>query len=143
MSDSLLLDSHVWVWVVGDERRISSKALKQIRAAAKHHGLAVSGISFWELALKAAKGVLDLRPDAREWLTRAAARPGIGVIDVDRDILVRSAELQWSHRDPADRILVATALYYDLRIATADDPVIDYGSANRRLRVLDVRAGRG
>lgn len=140
MSESFLLDSHVWLWLVSGEARIGSSALQLIRAAGRRQGLAVSEISFWELALKAEKGQLEMRPDPDEWLRRAAAQPGLGVIQVDREILVRSTQLAWTRRDPADRILVASALFYDLVLATADAPILHYAEKDRRLRVLDVRA---
>jgi PIN domain nuclease of toxin-antitoxin system len=77
--------------------------------------------------------------DPKEWLRRASKAPGIGVIQVDRETLVESALLDFQGRDPADRILIATALRYDLRIVTADEAILDYAQKNRRLAVLDAR----
>jgi PIN domain nuclease of toxin-antitoxin system len=54
--------------------------------------------------------------------------------------LIESALLDMIGRDPADRILVATALRHDLRLATADTEILEYARASGRLRVLDVRA---
>ncbi len=138
MSDpTLLLDSHVWVWTVAGKSGLGRKAIAAIRSCASKQTIAVSEVSFWELAVKAAKGKLDLMPDPREWLNRAAQVHGIGVVELNRQILVRGAMLEWAHGDPADRMLVATALFYDLQLATADRVVLDYARTIRSLRVLD------
>ena len=138
VSESLLLDTHVWYWLSTEERKVSAAALRAITSAARRHAVAVSEVSFWELATKAAKGKLELRPDPAEWLRRASSKSGLGVIDLDREILVRSAQLDWEHRDPADRMLVATAMFYDLRLATADPVILEHARTNRRLQVLNV-----
>ena len=141
MSEALLLDTHVWLWLIADGRaQMSGRAWLNIEQHAERNALAVSEISFWELATKAAKGNLQLLPNLREWLKTAARKPGFGIVEVDRDILVQSAELDFPRRDPADRILVATALRYDLRLATADTPILRYAEQNSRLMVLDCRA---
>jgi PIN domain nuclease of toxin-antitoxin system len=134
---TLLLDSHVWVWTVAGQSGLGPKAIAAIRSSARNQSLAVSEVSFWELAVKASKGKLELMPDSREWLNRAAQVHGIGVVELNRQILVSGALLDWAHGDPADRMLVATALFYDLQLATADRVVLDYARTVRSLRVLD------
>lgn len=134
---TLLLDSHVWVWTVAGESGLGPKATAFIRDIASKQAIAVSEVSFWELAVKAAKGKLDLMPDPGEWLNRAAQVHGIGVVELNRQIMVRAAMLDWPHGDPADRMLVATAMFYDLQLATADRVVLDYARTVRSLRVLD------
>lgn len=141
MRSAILLDTHAWLWLTFDEReRASAHAWKEIEAAAVKQGVAVSDISFWEVALKSQKRILDVG-NVREWLKRARHAPGLGVIEVDRSLLVDSALLDYQGRDPADRILIATALRYDLRLATADAPIIEYAERQRALKVLDMRAG--
>lgn len=140
--DALLADTHVWMWHVFAERhRASPQAWTAVESAAKALAVAISEISFWEIAVAAHKKRIRIRPDAREWLRMARAQSGFGVIQVERDILVDSALLPWAHRDPADRILVATAMRYDMRVATADVAILDYAQRNRALKVLDMRAG--
>ena len=134
-----LLDTHVWIWLVADERaRANAAAWKEIDAASLTHSLGVSEISFWEIAVKATSGRLELSKDVVVWLREAATTPGLGVIQVDRETLVSSALLEL-HRDPADRILVATAIRYGIRLATADDALISYAQRNKQLHVLDMR----
>ena len=133
----MLLDSHVWVWTVSGDSSLGRKTKALIRSHAQRNAIAVSGISFWELAVKAAKGKLALLPDAGEWLRKAARVPGLGVIDVDRELMLRAAMQDWPHGDPADRVLVATALYHNLQLVTADGAILDHARSNRALRVID------
>ena len=136
---ALLLDTHVWLWLVADSREhMSSSTWDVLAEAATRNAMAVSEVSFWEVAVKSAKGKLDVLPNTREWFQRAGVTPGIGIIQIDRDVLVRSTELNIKTRDPADRMLVATALRYDLRLATADQVLIDYAE-NNRVPFLDCR----
>src|SRR5688500_15047086 len=115
MKRGTLLDTHVWIWLVADECvRANTEAWKELDASSLTHSLGVSEISFWEIDVKATTGRLELSKDVVVWLREAASTPGVGVIQVDRETLVKSALLEL-HRDPADRILVATAIRYGLR----------------------------
>ena len=141
MTGALLLDTHVWLWMLFDElQRIPPRAVDVLREHTERNGLAVSEVSFWELAVKARKGHLHLPPTTREWLKRASRMPGIGIVQIDRNVMVDSAELDAPFRDPADRMLIATSLRYDLTLATADRHIIDYASENKAFSVLDCRA---
>lgn len=135
---ALLLDTHVWLWMVTEDRgRMPASAWAEIERLGERNSLAVSDVSFWELALKAGKKQLGLAPSTRAWLKKAGKTPGLGVIQLDREVLIRSTELDIPTRDPADRMLVATALRYDLRLATADRNLLDYAQRERGLAVLD------
>lgn len=138
-SDALLLDTHVWLWSVGGERDLMSAAAWQaIEQAATTHSVAVSEISFWEIAVKATKRKLQIA-DVREWLSRAESRGAVGVVQVDRHTLVHSALLEYEHRDPADRILIATAMEYQLRLVTADEAILRCARQSHDFSVLDAR----
>ncbi len=139
--EALLLDTHMFLWLVtGMPGTASRRSWQLIKAAAQRNALAVSEITFWEIAVKSRKKRLHLEPDTNTWLADAARLPGIGVITLDRSVLIESALLEIPSRDPADRMLVATALRYDLRLATADADVIEGARFVHRMRVLDVRA---
>jgi PIN domain nuclease of toxin-antitoxin system len=134
---SLLLDSHVWVWTVNSDAALGRKAKVVIRAAARRNAVAVSGISFWELAVKAAKGRLEFLPDVRAWLSAASRVHGLGVIDIDRDLMLRATAIDWRHGDPADRMLVATAIFHELELVTADRVILEYARKSRAVAVVD------
>lgn len=140
MKVGTLLDTHAWLWMVGNERqRANPTAWEEIDRATLTNSLGVSEISFWEIAVKAASGRLELTKDPVVWLREAAATPGIGIMEVTRETLVKSALLEMEHRDPADRILVATAIRYGMRLATADARILRYAKKNPLLRTLDMR----
>ncbi|MGQ0561830.1 MAG: type II toxin-antitoxin system VapC family toxin [Gemmatimonadota bacterium] len=140
MSAALLLDTHAWIWLVFAEReRLRAEAWQEIEAAAARQSVAISEISFWEIATKVKTGRLELYAQARDWLRKASKAPGVGVVQVDRETLVDSALLEFDHRDPADRVLVATAIRYGLRLVTVDVPIIEYAQENVKLEVLDAR----
>lgn len=135
---TLLLDSHVWLWLVeGTRGTVTDQNWSVIRRAVQQGNAAISDASFWEFSVKGHK--LNLKPDTRTFLSEARKKSRIGVIELDRNILIESGILQDAHRDPADRMLIVTALRYDLRLATADDDIVNYAKRNPRLKVLDVR----
>lgn len=138
---SLLLDTHIWLWLVeGAVTRLSRAAWALLdRCAAESH-LFVSDISYWELAVKASKGKLPLLSDAAGWLQRAEQAPGIRFVPITRQVLLRSTQLSGAvHNDPADRMLMATAQLLGIPLVSADRQIIAYAKAHAGLQVVDVR----
>jgi PIN domain nuclease of toxin-antitoxin system len=137
----LLLDTHVWIWMVnGTADRIGRAARAALEDASTRHGLRVSVLSTWEVAMLEARGRLTLALDCRDWVARALGAPGVVLEALTPDIAVESARLPASHdlRDPVDRMLVATARQQALTLVTADARVLAY-AAGGRLRVRDAR----
>lgn len=123
----ILLDTHAWVWWLSDPRRLSSTARKAADEAARGDGAHVSCISTWEVAMLAARGRLDLTMDVADWLARAEALPYFRFHPVDNPVALRAVLLpEPFHRDPADRIIVATALSLGAAVVTADDRLRRY-----------------
>lgn len=139
MNDAVLLDTHTWIWLVNGSARLGAQATRELTAAAANQRMGVSEISFWEIGTKASKGRLTLVGGPRAWLRDASRLPGLGIVQVDREVLVESALLEWTHRDPADRLLVATARRYGMWIASADDVLLEYCKGAGKVSVLDVR----
>ncbi|HEY2850482.1 MAG TPA: type II toxin-antitoxin system VapC family toxin [Gemmatimonadaceae bacterium] len=140
-ADGLLLDTHAWLWTLnGDAGGMASQAIVLIESAAARSQLCVSDISFWEVALKAAKGKLSLGVESTIWLARAAATPGITGLPITREVLVQSTLLPGAlHGDPADRILLAQAQISGLSLLTCDQLVIEYAARERSAPVCDAR----
>ena len=140
-SGPLLLDTHVWVWVLeGDLTRLSPATRPLIERCAASGGLVVCDISFWEVAIKVSKGKLDLAVDVTIWLARAQRAPGIGFLPLDRDILVLSTQLPSTmHGDPADRMLIAACQLHGLPLLTIDQRIIAFAKSQRGLSVCDGR----
>lgn len=124
----IALDTHALVWWVADPTRLGAKARKAIEAAVKSGDeLAVSSISAWEIAMLVAAGRLELTMDVEAWIARVESFPGLTFIPVDNRVALRAVQLDgFPHRDPADRIIVATALGLGAALVTADERIHAY-----------------
>lgn len=114
----ILLDTCALLWLVLQPQRLSARALKGI--ATSRGKLAVSAISAFEVALKMRKRKLTLPLPADEWWKAALAHHGIESIPVSAEIALASVALHDHHQDPADRIIIATALHHSAAIVTSD-----------------------
>jgi PIN domain nuclease of toxin-antitoxin system len=127
--ESLLLDTHVLVWLLEDSSRIADPLHAQIQQAADMDQLFVSAITPWEIAMLVTKGRLRLSQDVADWLHAALSLPGIHLQPLSPTIAVASTRLPWeAHPDPADRILIATARHLDATLITADGQILAYGA---------------
>jgi PIN domain nuclease of toxin-antitoxin system len=123
----IVLDTHAWVWFVDDPRQLSEPARKATEAARATGSIVISSISSWEVAMLAASGRLKLTIDVRDWIAKCEALPFFNFVPVDNTIFVRSVLLTGPlHADPADRIIIATALTRGLPIVTKDRKIQDY-----------------
>jgi PIN domain nuclease of toxin-antitoxin system len=121
----ILLDTHIWIWWVNGSPRLSSRQQELIEQH-QAEGLGISIISCWEIAKLAEKDKLVLSCTVEEWLNAAIAYPGIQLLDLTVPIIVRSSQLEGFHRDPADQLIVATAIVLGCSLLTADQKVLDY-----------------
>ena len=122
----IVLDTHIWVWWVhGDERltRSQSETIEANEAGT----IGVSAISYWEVAKLVEYGRLALPCDLREWFDQALSYPGVQLIDLTPEIAIASTQLSGEfHRDPADQIIVATAMLNECPLVTADRKILEY-----------------
>jgi PIN domain nuclease of toxin-antitoxin system len=118
----IVLDTHALIWWVSDPKRIPPKATRLINAAiGGGEPIAVSSISLWEVARLVANGRLTLTMDTDAWIERVEALSFLTFVSVDNEIAVRSVQLEnFPHRDPADRMIVSTALGLGATLITAD-----------------------
>jgi len=123
----IVLDTHAWVWFVDDPRQLSVPARKATETALAGGSIVISSISSWEVAMLAASGRLKLTIDVRDWIAKCEALPFFNFVPVDNTIFVRSVFLPGRlHADPADRIIIATALTRDIPIVTKDRKIRSY-----------------
>ena len=124
----IALDTHALVWWVSDPARLGARARKAIEAAINEGDqLAVSSISTWEIAMLVAARRLELTMDVDTWVARVESYPGLTFVPVDNRIALRAVQLdRFPHRDPADRIIVATALGFGATLVTADERIRAY-----------------
>lgn len=122
----ILLDTHIWVWWIAGDPSLPVRYRDYLREQ-ESGGLAVSVISCWEVALKAAQGKLELTGEAPEWIQAALDYPGIRLAELTVDVVVEANRLPSGlHRDPADRMLVATARLLGIPLLTADAAILRY-----------------
>lgn len=131
----ILLDTNVLLWSRFGHERLGARARRTIERAWLAGDAAVSAISFWEVALLHDKGRLTLLRDIRSWRDQLL-RGGLAEIPVDGGIGIRAASLEDFHRDPADRLIVATALDGH-RLVTADRRILDWPGPLSCLRAGD------
>ncbi|MSO68720.1 MAG: type II toxin-antitoxin system VapC family toxin [Alphaproteobacteria bacterium] len=124
----LILDTHIWLWLAFDDRRLKAETRRVIDKAAGQGVLHVSAISVWEIALLAARRRIELDLPVRDWVEQSLARSGLGLADLTPDIMIEAYELPAPfHDDPADRMLVATARLRGARLLTHDRLLLAYG----------------
>ena len=123
----IVLDTHAWIWFSSMPQVLSRKAKKAIDTAVKEKNIWVSSISVWEVALLVKKKRLRLSMDVNDWIANSENLPFIQFIPVSNSIAVKSVNLpQPLHSDPADRIIIATALSTGAPIVTKDKKISDY-----------------
>ena len=111
---SFLIDTHVFLWFEAGSTRLSEQARSIIRRA--DVAVYVSAASFWEIAIKRRLGKLAYDGSARA----AAAAAGFQELPIDAADAETAGALDWDHRDPFDRMLVAHCLNRSLTLVTAD-----------------------
>lgn len=123
----IVLDTHVWVWWVHGDARLS-QAQRELLDARIGEGIGVSIISCWEVSKLVEYGRLKLPQDVSQWLDVALAYPGVRLLPLTPAIVVvDSTRLpQPFHKDPADQMIVATARIHRCPVATADDKILEY-----------------
>jgi PIN domain nuclease of toxin-antitoxin system len=124
----VLLDTHVWVWLLNGSERLGPKARKAIQRSLVEEAVLVSAISPWEVAMLVGKGRLVLDRDVGEWVQAALSLPGFRLEPVSSEVAVASTRLPGKiHSDPADRMIAATTRHLGSTLITADQLLLDYG----------------
>ncbi len=139
INELILLDTHACIWLtIGDERLKSSKAIIPIERADKLSNLRVSAISVWEVGMLEAKGRISFSMDCLDWVKQALAAPGLSLVPLTPEIAVASSRLPGIfHGDPADRIIVATAMKLGASLVTRDSKILEYSQSNP-LHVIEI-----
>lgn len=117
---SLLIDSHVVLWWLFDDIKLSGKARQLIDKA---NNVYVSAATTWELMAKSSLGKLSIPDDFLE----AVEHQGFTHLPITHTHALELKRLPWLHKDPFDRILLAQAICEDLPLVTADTRLASYG----------------
>ena len=119
----LLLDTCALLWLVSGDKKISKTALLQIDNTSIVY---VSAISAWEISLKYERKKLVLPLEAEEWFYNTIKKHSLVLVPLDISILCSANKLPLHHKDPADRIIIATAIKEKATIVTGDDKFLKY-----------------
>jgi PIN domain nuclease of toxin-antitoxin system len=120
----IILDTHVWVnWILLGESGLTRPILA---AMDSQSSMAVSAISCFEVSLLVKQGKLELPLPVGEWFPEALSGSGVECLPVTCEIARRSVALQNVHKDPADRIIIATAITHDALLASLDSAFPSY-----------------
>lgn len=119
----LLLDTHIWLWSLLEPGRLTKKVAREL--AKEDAELWLSSISIWELLALVEKGRVRLQSPPDAWVEDALRRVPLREAPVTHEVALETRNVQLSHRDPADRFLIATARVFDLALVTADERLID------------------
>lgn len=122
----IVLDTHVWVWWVLDNDRLTARQQEIIRENEAGE-IGVSAISIWEVAKLVELKKLELPRSLEEWFAEALNYPGVRTIELSPEIAIESTRLPGTfHRDPADQIIVATARKFNCPLVTSDEKILNY-----------------
>lgn len=122
---TVVLDTAALIWWTTDPARLSANAGRTIDAATE---ILVSTISIWEVAIKARRGALILPVSARALARDLDEVERVSVRSVDADTWITNVELDWEHKDPADRTIVALAQLAGASLVTSDRRILEFYS---------------
>lgn len=117
---SLLLDTHIFLWLIDDDRRLTAQA-RQLILDAKQ--VFVSTASIWEIAIKSCVGKIRIDPVEADQEIRIC---GFRELNVTNRHAIKVASLPRLHNDPFDRLLIAQAMTEPLHLLTADTRLAAY-----------------
>lgn len=118
-----LLDTHIWIWSVLEPWKLTSQVAAVI--AQPQNPRYLSPVSIWELSLLSERKRLVLKIDFGQWCTRSIAQLELQEAPFSWQVAAELPFTRFPHRDPGDRLLVATAKVFDLTLVTADERLIN------------------
>jgi PIN domain nuclease of toxin-antitoxin system len=135
-----LLDTHAWVWVVNQDPEIkNSSIVRQIVNYSSQGKVGISVISVWEVSLLARKSRITFVDGVRRWVNSALAGDSTVLLPLSDEIALRSNELPGDfHGDPADRILVATAVETNSVLITRDKRILKYAKEQNFFQAQEI-----
>jgi PIN domain nuclease of toxin-antitoxin system len=121
----IVLDTHAWIWWVSEPARLGRRGRAAIEAADR---IGVPAVCCFEVAAAASRGRIGLDRAPLDWLEQALALPGTLLLPLTPAVSVKATQLGSFHGDPADRLIVATAIIESARLVTRDRKIRSYPS---------------
>lgn len=124
----LVLDTHVLIWWVNGDSKLSENAKSQItQSVQQEKPILISSITAWEISMLVEKGRLTLTMDVDAWLQTVGEINSVYFVPIDNKVALESTRLPGDfHKDPADRMIVALARAHSYTLVTADEKILDY-----------------
>jgi PIN domain nuclease of toxin-antitoxin system len=119
----LLLDTHIWIWSCVEPQRIASQVFQALNDAANERLL--SPISIWEIGILVEKRKVKISGTLDEWFARSREELVLREAPMTWAVAREERTMGWSHKDPADRFLAATARVFGLTMVTADERLMN------------------
>lgn len=125
----LLLDTHIWLWVVQGNNILATGARNTISSAASSGSLRIAAMTMWEIAMLSSRNRITLDKPAGVWLDEAVTASGVAVEPLSVAVAAESCNLPSRfHADPADRMIVATARVTKALLMTRDRRILEYAA---------------
>ncbi len=129
MPQVIVLDTHIWIWFMTQEfERFPAHWRVAIETADQ---VGISAISCFEVALAQQRGRLELPCAIAQWFQEALAPSGISLFPITPEIAYQAVNLSPIHRDPFDRLIIATALSMNAKLASIDGFALDWARSLR------------
>ncbi|MGL5874815.1 MAG: type II toxin-antitoxin system VapC family toxin [Xenococcaceae cyanobacterium] len=122
----LLLDTHIFLWLIHDDERLSDNLCQEIRNPNNQRFLSV--VSIWECVIKYQLGKLSFPHSPEIYLAEQRRKHLIKSIVVDENSIAQLINLPSLHRDPFDRLLISQALQHELIMVTEDRAMLAYST---------------
>ena len=124
----ILLDTHVWLWWLLEEGDLDESERAMLDEQAMAGEIVISAASVWETEMMERSGKVILEPNFETWISRATDTQICRVIPIDEQVIMAMRKLPENFPDdPADRIIVATALLHDIPLATKNEVLQELG----------------
>ena len=118
----LLLDTHIWLWMVGEPHRLSRRVAKELDSPGNQ--LWLSPISIWETLLLHRKRRINISEDFGVWLATTLNKLPVSEAPLTFEVAAAMTTVSLPHTDPADLFLAASAKAFDLTLVTADEKLL-------------------
>jgi len=124
MNDAVLLDTCALLWLGIGSDSLSQTARQTIEET---ETVFVSPVSLWEISNKYRQGKLKLSLPPREWFARVCEKYRLSILPISSEAMFLAGEMEEHHRDPADRMIIASAKLANIAVVTADRDFPLYG----------------
>lgn len=121
---NILLDTHIFLWFVNDDPRLSNSLKDLIEDESNVSYLSIA--SLWEMSIKYNLGKLTLAPSYQDFVDREVRESSIILLSIELEHLKINASLPFYHRDPFDRIIIAQSMAENIPIMTVDSVFSEY-----------------